>query len=192
MFAEKFTCGNGADVAIHSWTGHTCGAHAQVYNPHDNFVCNNEINLHHDGQCREYDPNDDPAGCRCPSSSPLSTEVTNVTEVTGGQGEDTVTIDTTDARNKPEHPCLMAEGSQSCLNGFLFDPSTDMICGSWIIKSQTTHGCCPRFDAIAPYNLQTQSCCQYGDSATIREGVHQCQCRAWPNPHCSDSQFTTV
>lgn len=196
IFNEKFVCGKGANVGVHKWGEASCCAQGLVYDPHQDFCCNSALSKHSDGQCHEFDPSDDPPGCRCPSTSALGTEMTEMTEMTVG-AEDTVIIDTQDWRTPAEHPCLFAgENGMGCFNGFLFDPVSDLLCGQYIVKGDT-HGCCPTHDGIKAYNLQTESCCQFGGDADVRPNsfhagtwIHQCQCRDWPNPHCSGLMFT--
>lgn len=188
-FSSHFTCGKGANLDVYKWGESSCCAEGLTYNPHEIFCCNSRLNSHSDGQCHEFDPSDNPRGCRCPSVSSHFTEVTEESDVTAAT--DTVIIDTQDWQSPAVNPCLMAEGAMSCLNGFLLDPSTDTVCGQYIVKGDT-HGCCPTRDGIKVYNYETESCCQFGNDGDVRPGRHQCQCRRWPSAHCAGALSTVT
>lgn len=183
-FADKFVCGKDGNMGLHRWGSNACCARGLVYNPRDKFCCNGALNDFSEGQCHEFDPHNDPVGCRC-----STTEETEVTEVVGA--EDTVIIDTQDWRTPAENPCMFAEGTMGCMNGFVFDPSSDTLCGQYIVKGET-HGCCPTHDGIKVYNLQTESCCQFGNDGDVRPHQHVCQCRQWRGPHCAGLSFLST
>lgn len=190
VFADHFICGKGGNIGIHMWGQSACCGLGLVYDPHSQFCCNNGLNQNNEGQCHEFDPQDDPVGCRCTSSSPPVPEAV-------ATADDSVIIDTQDWRYPAENPCMFNDptGVVGCLNGYTFDPLVDTLCGQYIVKGDT-HGCCPTNQGIKTYNLQTESCCQFGSDGDVRPGgmgAHSaCQCREWPNAHCSGSLFSTV
>jgi len=87
--------------------------------------------------------------------------------------------------------CSAPTTTQGCVNGYLYDYSTQRPCGDYLVNVNT-HGCCPTADGIKAYNLQTQSCCEVGESHEVLDGGRACTCSKCTTTTTTSSTTTTT
>lgn len=189
-FAKRFACGAKqapyTRPALYEWATSSCGGQGITFNPSNSFFCFDGVHDFAAGECRDWSPDaeDSSSECRCygSESSALGAEAA-VASAEATESAPVHTLSTT-----PSCPCSGGTSTSGCLNGHLYEFSTEMPCGNYIANLET-HGCCPTAEGIKPYSLTRESCCKDGDDTVIIGHGHACQCRQYG---CGESIFSTV
>jgi hypothetical protein len=165
-----FVCGpneaSGAP-AVYPYSTTSCCAQGIRFNPSTQMCCYDGVHNIADGFCAPW-WDDFPTQCYCPYNF-KSTPIVTLSSA------DHIVVDT---RIRPSNPCHYAGSQAGCYNGYEFDYSQQMPCGTFIIDINT-HGCCPTGNAFSPYNFQTESCCHSEDHYEVNQGPHTCTCRRY-------------
>lgn len=173
--STEFVCGasvcdasyQNCQPAIYQWASSSCCAQGIAFDKENSFCCYEGVHDNSVGVCKPYTPNF-PTTCGCYDVERRLSGVQGSPQI----GNDPNIVNTKVAADQPCSGPLPTEG---CLNGYLYDYSTQMPCGDYLVNVQS-HGCCTTAEGIKPYNLQTQSCCKLGVSNEVLEGPRACTC----------------
>jgi len=174
--STQFVCGaarcdtsyQNCEPAVYQWATTSCCAQGIAFDKDNNFCCYEGVHANSVGVCKPWS-SDFPLSCNCYSGVDR--------RLSGAQGSSQIGSDpnVVDTKMPTAQPCSGPLPTEGCLNGYLYDYSTQMPCGDYLVNVQS-HGCCTTAEGIKPYNLQTQSCCKFGASNEVFEGSRACTC----------------
>jgi len=172
--STEFVCGaskcdasyQNCQPAVYQWATSSCCAQGVAYDKQNSFCCYEGVHDNSVGVCKPWSSQNlnDGSGCYDGVARRLqgSPQIVN----------DTIVVDT---KVLAEQPCSAPLPTEGCLNGYLYNYSTQMPCGDYLVNVQS-HGCCTTAEGIKPYNLQTQTCCKFGGNDEVLDGGRACSC----------------